>query len=112
MAGTGPGRGATAEPPTLELVLKRNGVERLKREKSPLGMLDEPMTTTSQAESRAPTSCRGPSRMLRSLAPTASSIAESWVLSAEHPSPTKSNLAFVLLATEANALAMRAWFFW
>ena len=41
MAGTGPGRGATAEPPTLELVLKRNSVERLKREKSPLGMLDE-----------------------------------------------------------------------
>ena len=41
MAGTAPGRGATAEPPTLELVLKRNGVERLKREKSPLGMLDE-----------------------------------------------------------------------
>ena len=32
---------ALAEPPTLELVLKRNGVERLKREKSPLGMLDE-----------------------------------------------------------------------
>ncbi len=29
------------EPPTLELVLKRNPVERLKREKSPLGMLDE-----------------------------------------------------------------------
>jgi sulfite reductase beta subunit-like hemoprotein len=27
--------------PTLELVLKRNSVERLKREKSPLGMLDE-----------------------------------------------------------------------
>jgi sulfite reductase beta subunit-like hemoprotein len=41
VAGTAPGRGATAEPPTLELVLKRNGVERLKREKSPLGMLDE-----------------------------------------------------------------------
>jgi sulfite reductase beta subunit-like hemoprotein len=30
-----------AEPPTLELVLKRNSVERLKREKSPLGILDE-----------------------------------------------------------------------
>src|SRR5919198_1695271 len=30
-----------ASPPTLELVLKRNSVERLKREKSPLGMLDE-----------------------------------------------------------------------
>ena len=30
-----------AEPPTLELVLKRNSVERLKREKSPLGMLGE-----------------------------------------------------------------------
>ena len=29
------------EPPSLELVLKRNPVERLKREKSPLGMLDE-----------------------------------------------------------------------
>jgi sulfite reductase beta subunit-like hemoprotein len=29
------------EAPTLELVLKRNSVERLKREKSPLGMLDE-----------------------------------------------------------------------
>jgi ferredoxin-nitrite reductase len=41
MAGTAPARGATAEPPTLELVLKRNSVERLKREKSPLGMLDE-----------------------------------------------------------------------
>ena len=30
-----------AEAPTLELVLKRNPVERLKREKGPLGMLDE-----------------------------------------------------------------------
>jgi ferredoxin-nitrite reductase len=29
------------EPPSLDLVLKRNSVERLKREKSPLGMLDE-----------------------------------------------------------------------
>ena len=29
------------ETPTLELVLKRNSVERLKREKSPLVMLDE-----------------------------------------------------------------------
>src|SRR5437660_2080140 len=29
------------EEPTWELVLKRNSVERLKREKSPLGMLDE-----------------------------------------------------------------------
>ena len=29
------------DTPTLELVLKRNSVERLKREKSPLGMLDE-----------------------------------------------------------------------
>jgi ferredoxin-nitrite reductase len=29
------------EAPTLELVLKRNSVERLKREKSPLAMLDE-----------------------------------------------------------------------
>jgi ferredoxin-nitrite reductase len=30
-----------AEAPSLELVLKRNPVERLKREKGPLGMLDE-----------------------------------------------------------------------
>src|SRR3954454_16754461 len=30
-----------SEAPSLELVLKRNSVERLKREKSPLGMLDE-----------------------------------------------------------------------
>lgn len=30
-----------AEPASLELVLKRNPVERLKREKGPLGMLDE-----------------------------------------------------------------------
>ena len=30
-----------AEPPSLELVLKRNSVERLKREKSPLGMVEE-----------------------------------------------------------------------
>jgi ferredoxin-nitrite reductase len=29
------------DSPTLELVLKRNSVERLKRDKSPLGMLDE-----------------------------------------------------------------------
>src|SRR5690242_2883166 len=29
------------EAPSLELVLKRNSVERLKRDKSPLGMLDE-----------------------------------------------------------------------
>jgi sulfite reductase beta subunit-like hemoprotein len=29
------------EAPTLELVLKRNSVERIKRDKSPLGMLDE-----------------------------------------------------------------------
>jgi sulfite reductase beta subunit-like hemoprotein len=29
------------EAPTLELVLKRNSIERLKRDKSPLGMLDE-----------------------------------------------------------------------
>ena len=29
------------EPPTLELVLKRNSVERIKREKDPLGMLGE-----------------------------------------------------------------------
>jgi ferredoxin-nitrite reductase len=34
-------RRAPAEPPTLELVLKRNSVERLKREKSPLGMVEE-----------------------------------------------------------------------
>ena len=32
---------ALADPPPLELVLKRNSVERLKREKSPLGMVDE-----------------------------------------------------------------------
>ena len=32
-------RSAAKEPPTLELVLKRNSVERIKREKSPLGML-------------------------------------------------------------------------
>jgi ferredoxin-nitrite reductase len=31
----------SAEGPTLELVLKRNSVERLKREKSPLGILEE-----------------------------------------------------------------------
>jgi ferredoxin-nitrite reductase len=30
-----------ADPPSLELVLKRNSVERLKREKSPLGILGE-----------------------------------------------------------------------
>src|SRR6266702_7460552 len=29
------------EAPSLELVLKRNSTERLKQEKSPLGMLDE-----------------------------------------------------------------------
>ena len=34
-------RRAEQGPPTLELVLKRNSVERIKREKSPLGMLDE-----------------------------------------------------------------------
>ena len=34
-------RARAAEPPTLELVLKRNAVERLKREKSPLGILGE-----------------------------------------------------------------------
>src|SRR5438445_8922095 len=41
-------RDAMSEPaptardaPSLELVLKRNSTERLKREKSPLGMLDE-----------------------------------------------------------------------
>jgi ferredoxin-nitrite reductase len=33
--------GKVAEAPSLELVLKRNPVERLKREKGPLGMLDE-----------------------------------------------------------------------
>jgi ferredoxin-nitrite reductase len=41
MAAPAAERRASAEPPTLELVLKRNSVERLKREKSPLGMLDE-----------------------------------------------------------------------
>ena len=35
------GRQMLKEAPTLELVLKRNPPERLKREKSPLGMLDE-----------------------------------------------------------------------
>ncbi len=34
-------KGSSVEAPSLELVLKRNPVERLKREKSPLGMLDE-----------------------------------------------------------------------
>jgi len=34
-------RARSTEPPTLELVLKRNSVERLKREKSPLGILGE-----------------------------------------------------------------------
>ena len=34
-------RSAEKAPPTLELVLKRNSVERLKREKNPLGMLGE-----------------------------------------------------------------------
>ena len=40
-AGARRARGRSAEPPTLELVLKRNAVERLKREKSPLGILGE-----------------------------------------------------------------------
>jgi ferredoxin-nitrite reductase len=34
-------RSAEKAPPTLELVLKRNSVERIKREKDPLGMLGE-----------------------------------------------------------------------
>jgi ferredoxin-nitrite reductase len=34
-------RRTVKEEPTLELVLKRNSVERIKRDKSPLGMLDE-----------------------------------------------------------------------
>ena len=34
-------RSVEKEPPTLELVLKRNSVERIKREKDPLGMLGE-----------------------------------------------------------------------
>ena len=34
-------RSAEKEAPTLELVLKRNSVERIKREKDPLGMLGE-----------------------------------------------------------------------
>ena len=34
-------RAADKGPPTLELVLKRNSVERIKREKDPLGMLGE-----------------------------------------------------------------------
>jgi ferredoxin-nitrite reductase len=41
MAPEAPPRRGTTEPPTLELVLKRNSVERLKREKSPLVMVDE-----------------------------------------------------------------------
>jgi sulfite reductase beta subunit-like hemoprotein len=36
-----PARRPVREAPTLELVLKRNSVERLKREKSPLGILGE-----------------------------------------------------------------------
>jgi sulfite reductase beta subunit-like hemoprotein len=36
-----PTRRPIPEPPSLELVLKRNSVERLKREKSPLGILGE-----------------------------------------------------------------------
>jgi sulfite reductase beta subunit-like hemoprotein len=36
-----PARRPIPEPPTLDLVLKRNSVERLKREKSPLGILGE-----------------------------------------------------------------------
>jgi sulfite reductase beta subunit-like hemoprotein len=36
-----PARRPIPEPPSLELVLKRNSVERLKREKSPLGILGE-----------------------------------------------------------------------
>jgi sulfite reductase beta subunit-like hemoprotein len=35
------GRSVEKAPPTLELVLKRNSVERIKREKDPLGMLGE-----------------------------------------------------------------------
>jgi ferredoxin-nitrite reductase len=35
------GRPVEKAPPTLELVLKRNSVERIKREKDPLGMLGE-----------------------------------------------------------------------
>jgi ferredoxin-nitrite reductase len=41
MTRTAPTPGPLKEAPPLELVLKRNSVERLKREKSPLGMLDE-----------------------------------------------------------------------
>ena len=39
--GTRTVRASRKEAPTLELVLKRNPVERLKREKSPLSMLGE-----------------------------------------------------------------------
>ena len=41
MAGSPPSVRVLKEAPSLELVLKRNPQERLKREKSPLGMLDE-----------------------------------------------------------------------
>ncbi len=41
MTGSPPGERILKEAPSLELVLKRNPQERLKREKSPLGMLDE-----------------------------------------------------------------------
>ena len=41
MAGSPPSERVLKEAPSLELVLKRNPQERLKREKSPLGMLDE-----------------------------------------------------------------------
>lgn len=41
MTGSPPAKRTLKEPPSLELVLKRNPQERLKREKSPLGMLDE-----------------------------------------------------------------------
>jgi ferredoxin-nitrite reductase len=43
MASTEPNvrRKTAKEPPSLELVLKRNSMERIKRDKSPLGMLDE-----------------------------------------------------------------------
>ncbi len=41
MAREATGGGAVKEPPTRELVLKRNSLERLKLEKPPLGIIDE-----------------------------------------------------------------------
>jgi hypothetical protein len=50
------------EAPTLELVLKRNSVERLKREKSPLRMLEElPALIAAGIEASAPRTSTSPS---------------------------------------------------